>query len=152
MIIGFFILYLWLFTRLSLVELIIGIDKISDVKKALGRSWSLTKPFVSRLLLINFIAFLITIPIYFAANIINGILLVIMVGIFDTESPLTSLIFFGIFDPESTLASLIFLFIYLANYLATNILFAGMTMPFWQSIKAAIYYDLRSQREGIDLW
>jgi hypothetical protein len=115
-----------------LVELIIGIDKISDGKKALGRSWSLTKPFVSQLLLINFIASLITIPIGFASNIITGILQVIIAGIFGEESVLASQIIF-VFS------------------LAVNVLFTGMTMPFWQSIKAAIYYDLRSQREGIDL-
>jgi hypothetical protein len=131
-ILGFLILCLWLFTRLSLVELIIGIEKTPKATKALGRSWSLTKPFVSRLLLINFVASLITIPIYFAANLITGIIQAIMSGVLGEESAVASQIIF-IFS------------------LAINVLFTGITMPFWQSIKAAIYYDLRTQREGIDL-
>jgi hypothetical protein len=131
-ILGFFILFLWLFTRLSLVELIIGIERTSEAKRALDRSWSLTKPFVSRLLLINFVASLITIPIYFISNLITGVIQVIVGGVFGEESAVASQIIF-VFS------------------LVINVLFTGITMPFWQSIKAAIYYDLRSQREGIDL-
>jgi hypothetical protein len=26
-----------------------------------------------------------------------------------------------------------------------------LVLPFWQSLKAVIYYDLRSRREGLDL-
>jgi glucan phosphoethanolaminetransferase (alkaline phosphatase superfamily) len=35
--------------------------------------------------------------------------------------------------------------------LALSILMGALLIPFWQAIKAVIYYDLRTQKEGIDL-
>jgi hypothetical protein len=132
---GLWISYLWLFARLYLVELIIGIEK-TGTTRALDRSWLLTEPFVVRLILIIFIALLITIPIYFAVNFVAGYVVYFFVGIV-----------YKVFGAESAVVNVIsFLF-----SLAFNILSVGITMPFWQSIKAAIYYDLRSKREGIDL-
>lgn len=130
--IGIFIVYFWLFTRLSLVELTIAIEGISNPTRAIGRSWQLTKQFVGRLALIYFIAGLISLPINLASNFILGIFQVILEGIFGADS-------------------YIFQLLELLISLAINLLSFGIMMPFWQSIKAAIYYDLRSQREGMDL-
>ncbi|TVQ48459.1 MAG: hypothetical protein EA365_01505 [Gloeocapsa sp. DLM2.Bin57] len=132
LLIGIFILFFWFFTRLSLVELMISIEDISEPTRAIGRSWQLTKQFVGRLALIYFIAGLISLPISFASNFILGIFQVILEGIFGADSDIFQLL-------ESLIS------------LAINLLSIGIMMPFWQSIKAAIYYDLRSQREGIDL-
>ncbi|MEH2455538.1 hypothetical protein [Nostoc sp.] len=35
--------------------------------------------------------------------------------------------------------------------LVTAFLVSAVILPFWQAIKAVIYYDLRSRREGLGL-
>jgi hypothetical protein len=35
--------------------------------------------------------------------------------------------------------------------LALSILVGALLIPFWQAIKAVVYYDLRTRKEGIDL-
>lgn len=121
------IFYFWLFSRLSLVEICLGIEENSDATRAIGRSWTLTQRFVGRLQLIYFVGFLIFIPIFLIANLLSGIAFAILNPILGQD-----------------LASLL-------SNLFVNILFTAIMMPFWQSIKAVIYYDLRSRREGIDL-
>ncbi|BAZ86107.1 hypothetical protein NIES806_23170 [Dolichospermum compactum NIES-806] len=41
--------------------------------------------------------------------------------------------------------------IYTVVYLLSLLIGGTFVMPFWQSIKAVIYYDLRSRREGLGL-
>jgi hypothetical protein len=124
--------YIWLYSRLSLVELPIAIENQSDATAAISRSWILTEGFVLRLQLIFFVAFLITLPISLLMNLISSIVQVILTVIF---------------PPDSVLFNSLYFIISLA------IAFAGgaLLIPFWQAIKAIIYYDLRSRKEAIDL-
>ncbi|NJQ97971.1 MAG: hypothetical protein HC784_10775 [Hydrococcus sp. CSU_1_8] len=118
--IGLFFGYIWLYSRLSIVELPIAIESETDASAAIGRSWNLTKGFVVRLQLIFFVAFLITLPLSLVVNLI------------------------GFFLPQdSAIAVLI--------NLALSIVLGAFLIPFWQAIKAVIYYDLRTRKEGIDL-
>ncbi|ELR98377.1 hypothetical protein [Gloeocapsa sp. PCC 73106] len=125
------ILYVWLFSRFSLAEVCLGIESLG-ASAGVSRSWVLTQRFVGKLLLIFFVAFIILIPAYIISNLSAGIVQTILGAIF---------------PPESTA----FTFIFLIFSLLINVAFNALVMPFWQSIKAVIYYDLRSRREGIDL-
>ncbi|MEA5533415.1 hypothetical protein [Crocosphaera sp. XPORK-15E] len=112
--------YVWIFSRLSIVELPIAVESPNNSSFAIGRSWNLTQGFVLRLQLIFFVAFLITIPLSLVVNIVSIFL--------PSDSPLTVLI-----------------------NLVLSIGIGALFIPFWQGIKAVIYYDLRSRKEGLGL-
>ncbi len=114
--------YIWLYSRLSIVELPIAVESQSDATVAIGRSWNLTKGFVVRLVIIFFVAFLITIPLYILVNLISISL--------QNDSP----------SPAAVVINL-----------AISVLGGALFIPFWQAIKAIIYYDLRSRKEGLGL-
>ncbi len=73
------------------------------------------------------IAFLVTLPIIMVTNYIPQIFLV------------------GI-EPGSNLYRIVYL-------VSLIVSFAGgiLVLPFWQTVKAVLYYDLRSRREGMGL-
>jgi hypothetical protein len=124
--------YIWLYSHLSIVELPIAIEENVDAASAINRSWILTKGYVFRLQLIFFIAFLITLPISFLVQVASSIIQLLLATIFPQDSAI-----FG------TLYALLSLMIVVAG--------GALLIPFWQAIKAIIYYDLRSRKEGLDL-
>jgi hypothetical protein len=130
--IAFLFYYIWFYSRLSIAELPVAIEDNADATRAIGRSWQLTQGHVLRLQLIFFVAFLISLPVSMALQIVTYIIQLISLAIFSGESAFGELI----------------------NVLANLALtFAGgaLLVPFWQAIKAVIYYDLRSRREGMGL-
>jgi hypothetical protein len=110
---------IWLFSRIAFSELAIAIDGMKEPTKAINRSWTITQGFVSKIQIILFIAFLLTIPFSAISNI--GSLL--------------------LQNPE--MGAVI-------NLLLT-IPLGALLIPFWQSIKAVIYYDLLTRKEGLGL-
>jgi len=124
--------YTWLYSRMSLAEMPVAIEENSSATKAINRSWKLTKGLILHLMLVYFIAFLITTPISGLMQILISIIQAVLSVIVSTESP----IFFIIY----------FIFLLLINFAG-----GALFVPFWQAIKAVIYYDLRSRKEGIDL-
>lgn len=126
----------WLTARLTITELPIAVESNVGSTKGISRSWQLTQQFVGKLILIFFVASLITIPVSIAANIVSTIFQIIVVGILG-----------GLLGEDNSLVQLISI---LLN-LSISIVLGAAVMPFWQSIKAVIYYDLRSRKEGIDL-
>ena len=131
-ILAFLFGYTWLYSRISLAEMPVAIEDNSSATKAINRSWKLTKGLILHLMLVYFNAFLITTPISGLMQILISIVQAIFSVILPAESPIYLLIYFP--------------FVLLIN-------FAGRALfvPFWQAIKAVIYYDLRSRKEGIDL-
>jgi hypothetical protein len=132
---GFVFLYVWLYSRISLAELPIAVENKTDPSISLGKSWKLTQGFVVRLQLIFFVAFLISVPISFVIQIVTTILQLVFNLLVNAVPDLSGFL------------SMIFFLVFLAITLATNALF----IPFWQAIKAVLYYDLLTRREGIDL-
>ncbi len=128
----FIISILWLNSRLYLADLAISIENQSSSTKAINRSWQLSKQFIWRIMLINFVAGLVAMPASILIQIIDSLIRLILIVIFPQDSPIFALLYFPIF-----------LIIYFA--------ILAVLVPFWQSIKAVVYYDLRSRREGIDL-
>jgi Membrane domain of glycerophosphoryl diester phosphodiesterase len=121
----------WLVSRLLLVELPLAVEENVTVTSAISRSWNLTKGSAGRIQLIVLVGFLVSVPILLAINIASFILQgIIGIGL----------------DSAPGLASI-------GGILYLLLIFAGgaLMIPFWQAIKAVVYYDLRVRREGMGI-
>jgi hypothetical protein len=130
--IGFTWGYFWLISRLFIVEVPLAIEQDMDATSAVGRSWKLTQGFVFRIGGIVSVAFLITLPISVVAQVATIITQIVLTALLPPESPLYFPLYF---------------FLVLLLSFASG----ALLVPFWQAIKAVIYYDLRSRREGFGL-
>lgn len=117
----------WFYSRLWLAEVILAVEEGSKVMSTIGRSWELTQTAAFRIQGIFLVTFLVTLPIVLITGYLPQIPLIYM---------------------EQGSAT------YWTLYIISLILsFAGgaVIMPFWQAIKAVVYYDVRSRREGLGL-
>ena len=128
----FIVSLFWLNSRLYLADLAIAVENQSSSTKAINRSWQLTKQFIGRIILITFIAFLIAISVSLVLQLIDSLI---------------RLLLMAVFTPDSTIFGLI----YLPLSLILSFSFSAFLVPFWQAIKAVLYYDLRTRKEGIDI-
>ncbi len=135
-IVGAFLLWLVILFRFYaywlVAELPLAVEQIKSARFSIKRSQQLVKTSTQRVLLIITIAFLITIPINTIGNgpsFIGQIMSSVSTDA-ATQSMGYLLTFVG----------------FLINLVSELFL-----MPFWQVIKAIIYYDLRNRREGGDL-
>jgi len=132
---------LWFQARYFIPELPIAIENI-DASTTIGRTWELTKGAGVRIQLILLVAYLITAPL----ALIAGIPLFFMIGYaislqFQAVGATSS----ASPDGGGTFVVL------LLSFLLLVIIIGTLIVPFWQAIKAVIYYDLRSRREGMGL-
>ena len=117
-----------LYSRWSIAEVPLAVEEnTTGGGQSIDRSWELTEGAVGRIQYIVVVAFLVTLPIQMVTGFIPSI--------FQLR-----------FDPNTSA----YWVVYFIN-LAFSLLGAAVVMPFWQAIKAVIYYDLRSRREGLDL-
>ncbi|MCL1466624.1 DUF975 family protein [Argonema galeatum] len=134
--VGFFAGILWFVARFFISELPLAVETNVGITRTIGRSWELTKGAAFRIVLILSVAYLIVTP--FIALALTPIALIF------PSIPISSIAS----SPEeflrsfSSLITVAILLITLAN---------TFILPFWQTIKAVIYYDLRSRKEGLDL-
>jgi hypothetical protein len=123
---------LWLSARFAITEVPLAIEPEVTAVGAIGRSWELTQSNVFRIILILTVAVLVSVPFVVIVQVIAELL----------ERLISQVV-----DPRSFSG---FVLILLMTYVLG--LIAGIfTTPFWQAIKAVIYYDLRSRREGLGL-
>lgn len=115
-------------------ELPMAVESTNSASVSMRRSRELSNAMVGRLQLIIFIAFLITIPISMIANL-PSIVGQVMASPALNPTEAAKLTGNTLVAVGSLLGLASELFI----------------MPFWQVIKAVIYYDLRNRREGSDL-
>jgi hypothetical protein len=127
----FFVAMLWVQARFFVVELPLAIEDNVDGISTIGRSWELTKGHAWRIVAILFVGYLITIPIQIPFTILSTIIQAIITSS-TQENPDYAFL--------SPLVSLII-----------GLISGAFIVPFWQSIKAVVYYDLRSRREGMGL-
>ncbi|GBE92399.1 DUF975 domain-containing protein [Nostoc cycadae] len=127
-----FIGVLWLLTRFYLVDVPLAIEENIDATSTISRSWELTQGYVWRIMFISFVAFLITIPIQIAFQIVSGIVQLVLGSLIGED--------LGFFT-----------LVYSVLILALSFAGSAAIVPFWQTVKAVIYYDLRSRREGLGL-
>ncbi len=116
-------LYLWVFSRLALADACLAMEPTLSPLNAVNRSWQLTKGYVVSLQLIFFIAFLITVPLSIISNF--GSFLALGLGLSEEVATILN-------TPLS-------------------VAIGALLIPFWQAIKAVIYYDLRIRKEGVNL-
>jgi hypothetical protein len=131
------LLPLWLQARLLLTELPVAVEQVSG-SDSIVRAWSLSKGHAIRILMILLVGGLITIPPFILAFVPGTIALLAIIPQFQRGvSTETTVIFtlLGLFGAGGLFAIVAGLF----------------TIPFWQAIKAVVYYDLRSRREGMGL-
>lgn len=132
---------LWFQARYFIPELPIAIENI-DASTTINRTWELTKGAGVRIQIILLVAYLITAPL----ALIAGIPLFFMIG-YAISWQLQALGATSSASPDGggTFVAL------LLSFLLLVIIIGTLIMPFWQAIKAVIYYDLRSRREGMGL-
>jgi len=131
-IIAILIIYIRIISRFLIVELPLAIENNIGATSAIGRSRELTKGSVGRIQWILVVGILVSLPI----TIVVQILAVIVQNVLR-----------GVLEPESGIFYLVYYLLTLPLGLGTGALVA----PFWQAMKAIIYYDLRSRKEGLGL-
>jgi hypothetical protein len=119
--------FIRVYSRLIIYEVPLAVEDNVDATTALSRSWNLTKGSVGRIQWVVVVAFLMTLIVNipsqtFAAALPTGA------------------------DADPGVVSIAFLLLAVVS-LATG----ALITPFWQVIKAVIYYDLRSRKEGLGL-
>lgn len=129
------VFFCWLSARLSAAELPLAIEPETTALQSVSRFWDLTKGHAWRVLLILFITFCITLPIQLLAQFLSNGAQVIVANIAPQES--TSVIVMEV---------LTVLLVYILSFVLGIVM-----LPLWQTIKAAIYFDLRNRREGLGL-
>lgn len=117
----------WFYSRWMVAEIPLAVEEGVNGGESVARSWELTKGAVFRIQGIVLVAFVVTFPILFLFSYLPQIFLLRV-------------------EQGSTNYWIIY-FISLLTSLVGGI----FVMPFWQSIKAVLYYDLRSRREGFGL-
>ena len=123
----------WFNSRGFMTDLPLAIESNISLFKTIRYSWSLTKSSLRQIQLIIVISFLTTLPTIVINSMVGTFIIALIAGIVLPNSP----------ENDSLIG---------AFYLISLILVNGLvTMPFWQSIKAVVYYDLRCRRDGLDL-
>ena len=117
----------WYFARWGIAELPLAIENNLTGYGSIKRSWSLTENSALRVQGVFLLAFLVTIPI-------NAITSYAPQFIFRGATPGSTIFWFG------TAISFVF-----------SLLGSILVLPLWQTIKSAVYYDLRTRREGLDI-
>jgi hypothetical protein len=117
----------WFYSRWIVAEVPLAVEENINGGESVARSWELTKGSVFRIQGVVLVAFIVTLPLVLVLNYIPSIFLIRL----ESGSAIYSIVYF-----ISWVGSLI----------------GGiLIMPFWQAIKAVLYLDLRSRREGLGL-
>ena len=128
-------LYFWFIARFYLYDVILAVEPTTGIN-AIKRSWQLTRGVSIKILLVILVSFLIILPAYLIA-LIAGIPFFLF------------LIFTYIIGLAPTLllenAWIINNPILLTVSLVALVLVSLLTIPYWQVLKAVIYYDLHNR-------
>ena len=129
--VGFLLGLSWASSRFLVTEVPIAVEEeCPNPDAALGRSWTLTKGFVLRLMAIVFVAGLVVWPIQMVTNV-GPRLLLQYVQLFEVD-PFILVPAFLVLLVVATLGQVI-------------------VQPFWQILTSVVYYDLRARKEGADI-
>jgi len=117
----------WFYARWVVAEVPLAVEENINGGESVARSWELTKASVLRIQGVVLVAFLVTIPIVGLLNYLPSIYLVRL-------------------EPGSTTYWIVYFI-----SIITSLIGGVFVMPFWQALKAVLYFDLRSRREGMGL-
>jgi hypothetical protein len=123
-------LYFWLIARFYLCDVILAVESTTGIN-AINRSWQLTKGFSIKILLVILVSFLVILTAYLIAGIPFFLILVSMYKL----ELVPTLLLDNAWNPMLLTLSLVAL-----------VLVWFLSIPYWQILKAVIYYDLHSRR------
>ena len=126
-VVTFLFILFWFISRWLIVEVPLAVEENINGSQSIARSWELTEKQVLKIQGILLVSSLVSLPIIFFTSYLPQIPLLFLEQ--------SSLVYWLVY-PIGLLMSLV-----------TGI----FILPFWQTIKAVIYYDLRNRREGLDL-
>ncbi|HEY9656683.1 MAG TPA: hypothetical protein V6C50_14455 [Crinalium sp.] len=129
---AFLVFLFWFAARFVAAEVPLAVEPGVTATQTISRMWSLTKGSAWRIALILFITSLVTMPIQLLVPIGSNATNAIIEAAGFTPG-----------DPGYTALSLLIIILSFAVSI--------VVIPLWQTIKAVIYYDLRSRREGLGL-
>ncbi|WP_199299841.1 DUF975 domain-containing protein [Trichocoleus sp. FACHB-262] len=122
---------LWISARFLVVEVPLALEDNMTASKAISRSWDLSQGLIWQLVGVVSVAFLITIPIQLLFQVVISVLQAAL--------------------GQDSVADSALSVIFSVLILSLSLLSGMIIMPFWQALKAVVYYDLRSRREGLGL-
>lgn len=128
----------WFQARFWLYDIIIAMETDKESTSSISRSWELTNGSAMRVLFVLLVAYLVMAPILLLTLVP---FLFVMPLLFANLSSTTG------FDPAFGMVLLLAVLAFLVLAFFAFVISA----PFFQAIKAVLYYDLRSRREGIDI-
>ncbi|PSB35076.1 DUF975 domain-containing protein [Chlorogloea sp. CCALA 695] len=148
-----------LLLRFFVLELPLAIEDNINATLTIRRSWKLTKGFESHILLIYIVTFLITLPLLALLESACYLIYKSSFGNFLTAYPLVALVIleeiirkmFQVLLNESNGQKQIFNLLLWILSLCLSIVVGAIQLPFWQAVKAVVYYDLRTRKEGLGL-
>ncbi|MFN6570801.1 hypothetical protein [Dendronalium sp. ChiSLP03b] len=117
----------WFYARWAVAEVPLAVEENINGGESIDRSWELTKTSVIRIQGVVLVAFFVTLPIVLLLNYVPSLFLVRL-------------------EPGSTIYWIVY-----SISLVTSLIGGIFVMPFWQALKAVLYFDLRSRREGLGL-
>jgi hypothetical protein len=137
--------YYWFYVRWLIPDAVMAVEVEGGIDGAIGRSWTLSKGSAGRIFLVCLIGGLIMLPFILVSFVPLIVGAISIAQLFNTPfggsgglapGNFQAFVPFGI----GVIFTLLLLF-------ALNI----FSLPFWQILKAVIYCDLRSRREGLGL-
>ncbi len=131
LVLGYFTALVWILSRFFFSDVPLSVESKLGSLGTIGRSWALSEKSGFRLMTITTVGFLITLPI----NAIGQMITVLPLGL--NRSGVASI---GLATAVSSLL----------NVLVT-LGITMLTLGFWQSVKAVLYFDLLNSKEGLGL-
>ncbi|MDM9585083.1 hypothetical protein [Nostoc sp. GT001] len=117
----------WFYSRWIVAEVPLAVEENINGGESVARSWELTKASVFRIQAIVLVAFIVTLPLVFVLNYIPSLFLIKL-------------------EPGTAIYSIVYIISVIGSLIG-----GVLVMPFWQALKAVLYLDLRSRREGLGL-
>ncbi|QMS88293.1 hypothetical protein HUN01_12055 [Nostoc edaphicum CCNP1411] len=117
----------WFYSRWIIAEVPLAVEENINGGESVARSWELTKASVFRIQGVVLVAFIVTLPLLFVLNYIPSLFLINL-------------------EPGSTIYSIVYFISWIGSLIG-----GILVLPFWQALKAVLYLDLRSRREGLGL-
>ena len=117
----------WFYSRWVVAEVPLAVEENINGSESVARSWELTKASVLRIQGVVLVAFLVTLPLMFVLNYIPSLFLI-----------------------KLEQGTIIYWIVYVISLIG-SLIGGVLVMPFWQALKAVLYLDLRTRREGLGL-
>ncbi|MCC5643806.1 hypothetical protein LC607_12785 [Nostoc sp. CHAB 5824] len=117
----------WFYSRWVVAEVPLAVEENINGSESVARSWELTKASVLRIQGVVLVAFFVTLPLMFVLNYIPSLFLI-----------------------KLEQGTLIYGIVYFISWIG-SLVGGVLVMPFWQALKAVLYLDLRTRREGLGL-